>query len=586
MESAHDHNLAVACIAALLVFTGCMDPATVDSQAQALRSGAQADGSVPAARLLILDEDAIDDGCSRNRFSRNDVNDGIASVGLRKTLPFFDREKGKEIVLPAGRLGDEGWFALKSVRVAWRGAGPDRIDGLRNYLLGGPGLGSPDSSGRPESLLERVPNLVPLRTKGLQGLVGKAVCAVVMDRDVRINSVAPLYGSLRGLNLGKAAFEVLGVGEAFSRSSNLLPVVRIRVLDADMVCDGALGHSPEAPAPLSYCERDDADGAACRKSEVLLDEPWDAFDPDRWAGLGDERVADGHFSAVDGAASSAADWIQPCPIRIDSSSAVKFANRVRFDLPEENDFAESGALFFVSAGEPGSFDDYVFLNLGYTVSPSKVFVEMFGAEGGIPFDSFLETEIGHAPSQVFNVELWADHRGYRVGVNGEAIDTVDLENPIGALTLFEVGVQQNGRGLRGLIDRTTIGRQCATECKLRPRKKERSGPRTRCLRKEHAAKTGHGKSDHRRCHHAKSKDYRDRHGWKRHGSRLGSEKGSKKGLSKAAALELAADFPPVANPCGRNDLIRMARGKVAGSANPPVGLIILSRMEEVPGCGD
>src|SRR5690606_9423631 len=145
-----------------------------------------------------------------------------------------------------------------------------------------------------------------------------------MDEDVRIKSVSPLYGSLRGLNLGKAAFEVLGVGESSSRSPDLLPVMRVRILDADMVCDGALGHSPEAPSPLPYCEREETEGAACLKSEVLLDEPWDAFDPDRWEGLGDEKVADGYFTAVDGASSSAADWIQPCPIRVDSKSAVKF----------------------------------------------------------------------------------------------------------------------------------------------------------------------------------------------------------------------------------------------------------------------
>jgi hypothetical protein len=546
MNPVRDLHPVVACLASILALAGCMDPGSRDSQAQALRGGSPGNAA-GAASLLILDEDAIDEGCPRNRFSRKDVNDDIASVGLRMTLPYFDREKGKEIVLPAGRLGDEGWFALKSVRVAWRGAGPDHLDGLRNYLLGGPGLGTPDSAGSPEALLERVPNLTPLRSTGLRGLVGKTVCAVVMDRDVRINSVTPLYGSIRGPNLGKAAFEVLGTGEASPESPGLLPVMRIRILDADMVCDGALGNNPEAPAPLPYCEREDAAGAACRKSEVLLDEPWDSFDPDRWAGLGDERVADGHFTAIHGARSSAADWIQPCPIRVDSSSAVKFANRVRFDLPEENDFAESGALFFVGAGEPGGFEDYAFLNLGYTVSPSRVFVELFGADGGIPFDSFMETEIGHAPNLAFNVELWADSRGYRVGVNGKAVDTVEVENPIGAVTLFEVGVQQNGGGLRGLIDRTTIGRQCATECKLRPRGKERGGPRTRCLRKGHAAKGSHG---------------------------------------KAAATHQAADVPPVANPCGRNELIRMARNKVGESANPPVGLIILSRMEEVPGCGD
>ena len=63
-------------------------------------------------------------------------------------------------------------------------------------------------------------------------------------------------------------------------------------------------------------------------------------------------------------------------------------------------------------------------------------------------------------------------------------------------------------------------------------------------------------------------------------------KGSTKALSKAAAPDFADDSPPVANPCGRNELIRMAREKVALSANPPLGLVILSRMEEVPGCED
>jgi hypothetical protein len=580
---------------AALCLTGCFDAASGgnESQTQALRAAASHPACVEPPLLLVLDEDAVDKGREPNRFSAADVNDDIASPGQRRALRAFEGAQGRELVLPSGEVGDEGWFALKTARVAWRAAGPDSSDGLRNFLEAGPGLGTPDAKGNRESLLEMVPNLTPLRATGLAALAGKSVCAVVLDGDARVHSYTPLKGSLAGDALGRVAFQVLYLSgpSGGGRSASRLPDVKIRVLDAGTVCEDDLAPFLAAPAPVSYCEPRDVEPPACAGIDTLLDETWDIYDPERWDGDGEGLVEGGFFSAKPGANSSLADWIRPCPVPVESTGSVRFANRLQFVQPAENDFAETGALFFVNAGEAGAFDNYAFVNVGYTLMPSRIFVEIFGSDGGREFDQFMESSLAYRQTIVFNLELWIDRNAYRIAVAGEAIDTVSLANPVKNLSLFEVGVQQNAGGLRGFIDRTTITSLCEADSKHRPRKRERCKPRSRCLPRAQASRNGgHAKADHSRCHHARSGAERYAGGAIRGGDSgggSGSGSGEGSGTVSGAGLARTSAWTPVPpNPCGKNQLIRRARAKVRLMEDPPMGLLILSRMKEEPGCGD
>ena len=82
------------------------------------------------------------------------------------------------MTLPGGQDGNDGWFAIRSAPASWASeTGVD--DGLQNFLLAGPGLGSPDEDGNGTSLLGGVPNVVALRAAGLIPLIGRTACAVV-----------------------------------------------------------------------------------------------------------------------------------------------------------------------------------------------------------------------------------------------------------------------------------------------------------------------------------------------------------------------------------------------------------------------
>jgi len=196
------------------------------------------------ALLLLLDEEAISHGTLPNRFSRSDVNDGHAKTGQRKQLPWFAGHVGRTIHLYSGYIADEGWFALKTIPSSWNTAGPTS-DGARNLLLAGPGLGIGSTR-----LLEKVPDVTPLRATGLALLKNQRVCAVVWDRDIGIK-YRPLSGNLKGANLGIVAFEVLEVTRFVWGWPSALPRMKIRVLDAATVCAEPLSLLSAAPAPKS-----------------------------------------------------------------------------------------------------------------------------------------------------------------------------------------------------------------------------------------------------------------------------------------------------------------------------------------------
>ena len=205
-----------------------------------------------AAVFLLIDEESIDNGNPPNNFSANDVNDELATIGLRQPLSFFENNVGKEIDLFTGQVGDEGWFALKTISTDWVNTGPTG-NGLRNYLTPGPSLGAAVPDDDREVLLDKVPNVTPLRATGLAMLVGQTVYAVVYDSDISIN-YSPLNGNLQGDNLGVVAFDVVKVVERTDGSSSDLPRVTIRIRSAAGISGLDLSLFSNAPVPQSSSE--------------------------------------------------------------------------------------------------------------------------------------------------------------------------------------------------------------------------------------------------------------------------------------------------------------------------------------------
>jgi hypothetical protein len=230
----------------------------------------------PAAALLVIDEDSIDNGNPPNYFSDVDVNDQMAEVGVREELRYFRLNPGKVIDLFTGQIEDEGWFSLQTIPAEWNGAGPTN-DGALNFWVAGPGLGSSGNGLDREDLLDKVPDVTPLREAELMALVGAHVCAVVYDSDVSIN-YSPLNGSLKGANLGTVSFEVLSAAKRTDGSSSSLPRMTIRILSEDTctaICvSGACGDPGGAPCTAhsecwsNVCVQNScagaAEGARCR----------------------------------------------------------------------------------------------------------------------------------------------------------------------------------------------------------------------------------------------------------------------------------------------------------------------------------
>ena len=206
--------------------------------------------------FIVIDEDSIDNGNPPNFFSEVQVNDDVAHIGQRIALPAFSGANiGNTITLHTGNVGDEGWFALKTIPDSWNTAGPT-ADGLTNFFLAGPGLGTPDINGDRESLLDKIPDVTPLRATSLSSLVGENVCAVVYDSDVSIDYDI-LEGSLKGTNLGIVAFTIISVTQLTEFSSSSLPAVEVDILDAELFCEGFFELHTQAIEPDTSSEQPD-----------------------------------------------------------------------------------------------------------------------------------------------------------------------------------------------------------------------------------------------------------------------------------------------------------------------------------------
>jgi len=217
MKRRHSH--------ALHAFTGAL----VLAGASLLASPAHAQD---APVLLLLDQNAIATNQAPNMFTAADINVTIASPGVRDPMSYFMRRTGQTVVLPGGPAGHEGWFAPASLPSNWVSVSGAN-DAPQNFMLAGPGLGSPDSSGVRTSLLGNVQNIAPLDLARLQLLTGRQICAVVFVSEIPWTSTGT---SLKGSVTGIVALSILSV----ATGSTGLPTVTVRILDDGLTCSGAL----------------------------------------------------------------------------------------------------------------------------------------------------------------------------------------------------------------------------------------------------------------------------------------------------------------------------------------------------------
>ena len=214
------------------------------------------------ALFLVIDEESIDDDERPNNFRDSDINDDLAEVGFREPLPYFVRNVGKRIWLYTGQVGDEGWFAPKTIPSSWENVGPTG-NGTRNFFAGMNGS---------EDLLDEIPNVTPLRATGLAMLKGATIYAVVYDSDISIN-YDPLEGSLKGSTLGVVALTVLDVVKRTDGSSSSLPKVAVRIESVNEVSNLPLSLFSNAPVPRSSSEPKDITPPANYDSPVFTDAP-------------------------------------------------------------------------------------------------------------------------------------------------------------------------------------------------------------------------------------------------------------------------------------------------------------------------
>lgn len=218
--------------------------------------------------LLVIDEESIDNGNEPNNFSATDVNDQLAEKGVRTSLKYFADNVGKSITLYSGEVGDEAWHALKTIPNNWKTAGPT-ANGAANFIKAGPGLGTGDS---PEILLDKIPDVTPLRATGLKMLVGKTVFAVVYDGDVSTN-YSPLQANLQGSNLGIVALTVEEVTKRTDGSSKSLPKIKVKIENAANLSNKGMSLFSNAPVPSSSSEPGDIDPPATVTQPTLTVAP-------------------------------------------------------------------------------------------------------------------------------------------------------------------------------------------------------------------------------------------------------------------------------------------------------------------------
>lgn len=249
MRKSFPFSKGILALSALFIFASCSDDTDPNPDPNP--------GTLSSPVLLVIDEESIDNGNAPNNFSATDVNDQLAEKGVRIPLKYFTDNIGNSITLFTGEVGDEGWHALKTIPNSWKTAGPG-TNGAGNFIKAGPGLGTGSD---PEVLLDKVPDVTPLRATGLKMLVGKTIFAVVYDGDISTN-YSPLQGNLQGANLGIVALTVQEVTKRTDGSSMSLPKVKVRIENAATLAGQSMYLFSNAPVPSSSSEPGDIDPPA------------------------------------------------------------------------------------------------------------------------------------------------------------------------------------------------------------------------------------------------------------------------------------------------------------------------------------
>lgn len=192
--------------------------------------------------LLVIDKHAIEYGLEPYQVPPDVVNDLIAAVGVRDPLPFFSVNAGRQFILRTGTEGNDSWFALTGAPATWE-SDSGANDGLQNFVLAGPGLGSPDRNGDREGLLDNITGVTPVRADNAPLIVGRAVCAVIYDEDLSLPSGSSSM-SLRGPNLGLMAFRVISIAS----TNTQWPGLMIELLDVRQTCSDKLEAYPQPTA--------------------------------------------------------------------------------------------------------------------------------------------------------------------------------------------------------------------------------------------------------------------------------------------------------------------------------------------------
>ncbi len=148
--------------------------------------------------ILIIDEDTIDDGIkaiqskasSHNITPSRLVNDDRPTKNGNPWLRWNTLHSGDVVLLPSGQVKDEGLFAL-----------PENTSfSVADFVAGTV----------PQSKLDKIMDVMPLRNQELAKLIGLTCVGVVYDSDISMN-YKPINGNLQGERLGRFAFTVLDV---------------------------------------------------------------------------------------------------------------------------------------------------------------------------------------------------------------------------------------------------------------------------------------------------------------------------------------------------------------------------------------
>lgn len=189
-------------------------------------------------------------------------------------------------------------------------------------------------------------------------------------------------------------------------------------------------------------------------SRILLAEAWDAFDESIWTGDGDQLIAGGLFTALDGAGSAAADWSPGDDGMLGGRRRLRFANELAADGAEGSAWRQ--ALFFISGDADESYRNYLFVYVRYSRTEGAITLESFGASGGVDFDQLVDLPWSAAADAPMKLEVEVEADRYRMLVDGRIADSVALVEALARVAVFEVGVQSGPEGEAGQIERTTV----------------------------------------------------------------------------------------------------------------------------------